>query len=435
MAYSITRETPIKGLSFTYITDAKYRVDSVLVRFVLPLEADSPQIYQMLGMLMVDSTGVHREKSAMSEKLKSLYGAEQRYSFARLGDRAVLSFVVRCIGDRFTINGEVVTTEAAQLLLDMVFSPNVTDGAFNEKYFEMARRELIEGIKSLPNNRHSYAVRRAREVAFEGEPAGYPPLGTLESAEKLTASGMYENYRKMLSVAGISVIFCGSGNNTEAQKLVKERFTEFAAKRLESAPDIIIDDDTLVAPSPLRPEPITVRESIEQEQLKLVMCFKISGEDIYAEKIACSLFGGSDFSKLFTVVREKMSLCYYCQSYIMEFKNVMIVDSGIDTANEQRAREEILHQLELLQAGDFTDEEMENTKKKLSSTLRIVPDSAEELCSLYSIRIARGMDILPEQEVELLGEVTRERVIAAAKGFRLDTVYVLEPEKEDGGEQ
>ncbi len=435
MAYKIKKEAPVKGLSFTFIEDPKYRSDTVSVRLLLPLDEKLTQIYQMLGMMMVDSTARFPEKSKMAEKLKSLYGAEQNFTFARIGDRAVLGFLVRCIGDRFTIDGENITDEAAQLMLDLLFAPNVSNGAFDKKNFEMVRREIIEAIKSLSNNRHTFALRRSREVAFEGEPSSYSQYGTIEDAEKLTPEELYREYEKMLSVAGISVTFCGSGNNTGAQQLVKQRLTEFAGERLKKAPDIILDDKSLISPSPLRPEINETREKIEQEQLKLVMCFKTSEDDLYADKIACALFGGTPFSKLFANVREKMSLCYYCQSFTMEFKRAMFVDSGVDTANEQLARDEILRQFDLLKQGDFTDEELENTKKYLCGSLRIVPDVAEDFNSWNYIRQARGLDITPEQEIEMINEVTRDRVIKAANGFSLDTVYVLEPDHEDGGEQ
>lgn len=435
MAYKIKKESSVKGLSFTYIEDPKYRGELISVRLLLPLEENTPQIYQMLGTLMVDSTSVYPTKAKMSEKLKSLYGAVQNYNFVRVGDNIVLGFSLYCMSDRFAINGETVTTEAAKLMNELLFSPNVKEGAFDQKYFEMARREIIEAIKSVSNNRHNYAVRRAREVAFEGEPASLPPFGTIEAAEKLTAEQLYREYKKMLSIAGISVTFCGSGHNTEAQKIVKERITEFAEKRLAEHSDEIIVKDSVISPSPLRAEVKEVREKIEQEQLKLVMGFKTEGGDFYAEKLACMLFGGTDFSKLFTNVREKLSLCYYCQSFIMDFKQTMFVDSGVDAANEQLARQEILHQLDLLKKGDFTDEELENCKKSLRSSLRIVTDVSEDFNSWNYLRSLRGIDITPEQEIALVNEVTRERVIKAANGFIPDCVYVLEPETVNGGEQ
>lgn len=436
MAYIIKREAPVKGLSFIYIDDPKFRVDSIIVRMLLPMGEKLSQQYQMLGIMMGDSNAVYPDKSQLSEKLKSLYGAGLRYAYSRAGDRALLSFSARGIADRFTIDGEKISVDIAQLFLDMVFSPNVKDGAFDKKYFDMAKREIIEAIRSAANNRHSYAIRRAREVAFEGEPAALSVLGEEADAEKLTAEQLYETYKKVLSAAGMTVIFCGSGENAEARELVKRRFTEFAQQRIsDSGEKDIITDSDLIAPSPLKPEVKEVRESIEQEQLKLVMSFKTDGSDYYAEKVASAMYGGTSFSKLFANVREKLSLCYYCQSVMIEFKDMLLVDSGVDTGNEQMARKEILHQLELLREGEFTDEELENTKKSLCGSLRIVPDSIEDINIWYYLRLARGLDTTPEQDIERINAVTRERVIAAAKGFKLDSVYVLEPKTEEGGEQ
>ena len=64
------------------------------------------------------------------------------------------------------------------------------------------------------------------------------------------------------------------------------------------------------------------------------------------------------FSRLFKNVREKLSLCYYCAARYDKACGMMMVDSGVETGNEEKAQQEILRQLDLVRQGDFDEEEL-----------------------------------------------------------------------------
>lgn len=423
MALNINAERPKKGLIFTCTQDGKFSSEVVVARFITPLDEIKSQRYTALVSLLSESCRKYPERSQLAKKLMSFYGASLHSFSYRTGNYLVAGLAVNSIGDGYTIGGEKITEECARLLLDCIFDPDIKDGKLCERYFEQKKRELIEKIKSASDNRHTYAIQRARDAAFEGEPSAIPPMGTEENAEKLTPEILAESYRELLEKSFISVSFCGGGTNIEAQQLVREKFCGFAENRL--GPDEDIYD--MNAFSPLKSEPKYVCEKIEQSQSKLVIFFKTCGGDLYADKLACAMYGGTPFSKLFENVREKLSLCYYCQSAIVECKGAMLVDCGVEPGNEDKARGEILAQLDSLREGDFTDEELENAKKYMRGGLRADYDSVDDLNSWYFFQFARGTSDSPEQAAEKINALTREEVISAAKGFSLDTVYTLVP--------
>ena len=107
-----------------------------------------------------------------------------------------------------------------------------------------------------------------------------------------------------------------------------------------------------------------------------------------------------------------------------------MVDCGVENANIQPAREEILRQLDAIRNGDFDDEELENTRLQLKNSLRAVSDYPDTLEEWYLSRIIMGDITSPLQEMELLENVTREQVIEAAKLVQLDAVYLLTSKEE-----
>ena len=107
----------------------------------------------------------------------------------------------------------------------------------------------------------------------------------------------------------------------------------------------------------------TVTDSMDVTQGKLALGFRTGGvtmasEDYPALLVCNALFGGSASSKLFLNVREKMSLCYYASSVVDKIKGLMVVSSGVEFSQFDRAQEAILAQLDAVKRGDFTGEEL-----------------------------------------------------------------------------
>ena len=155
------------------------------------------------------------------------------------------------------------------------------------------------------------------------------------------------------------------------------------------------------------------------------MAFKSECTNAPAMKLMNSVFGGTPFSKLFLNVREKLSLCYYCSSGYNDRKGVLFVDSGVEHANIEKAKAEILNQLKAVQNGEFTDEEINNSRLSMINSLRGVTDGARSIAEWYFKQSYAGQSLSPEDEIERLKSVTKEDIIAAAKSLSLDTVYVL----------
>ena len=138
---------------------------------------------------------------------------------------------------------------------------------------------------------------------------------------------------------------------------------------------------------------------------------------------------------LFKNVREKLSLCYYCSAAYDRISGMMMVDSGVEAPNAEKARDEVLHQLELLQQGQFTDQELEETKLYIRTALKATTDSLGAMDSWYLTQNLGQSQVSPDGEIALSEQVTREEIIEVANNIKLDTVYMLMPnEQEKEGE-
>ena len=142
------------------------------------------------------------------------------------------------------------------------------------------------------------------------------------------------------------------------------------------------------------------------------------------------MLGGTPFSKLFSNVREKLSLCYYCSSVYSDIKGTLAVSSGVAKENIQKAEQAILEQIEAVKNGEFTQEELENAEIYLCTGFKSNNDSIYRMAEYYVAQNTRGTSYSPEQVCDIFMNITKEQVVECAKSFVYDTFYVMESEEE-----
>ena len=138
-----------------------------------------------------------------------------------------------------------------------------------------------------------------------------------------------------------------------------------------------------------------------------------------------TVFGGGITSKLFTKVREELSLCYYAMSSIEKNKGVMIVSSGVEFDKLETAEKEILRQLEDCRNGEISDYEFDSAKRYLLSDLKTALDSPGRLDDYAIGQRAAGLEGGMEELARGIEAVTRGQVAEAARRVTLDTIFTL----------
>ena len=108
----------------------------------------------------------------------------------------------------------------------------------------------------------------------------------------------------------------------------------------------------------------------------------------------------------------------------------MLIDSGVETENIQKAQESIIEQIDLLKKGDFTEDELENAKRYMIGSFKSVCDNVYDLVSWCSTQTSRGNSYSPKQVCSIIKDITREQIIECAESFRLDSVYIMQAKGE-----
>ena len=425
MKYNFTSENHSEGVELCNITAEGFKSACVTVSFVLPLD-NKAAYYALVPGVLTRSSKKYPDVTAIERKLALLYGAELVADISKVGENQVLKLGVSCIDDRFAFDGESITAGCSELLFELIFNPLTENGVFTAKDVESEKRLLCERLDAETGDKRVYAKNRCEEIMFSDEAYGIHRLGSREVIEAITPEALFDAYNEILRTAKITV--CVSGKTDyNAVKNMLDKYISSVER------DLVMGETVFVE----KAEDVTYQKETEPvKQGKLVMGFRLGmseADDNYAaRRIMVDLFGGSPHSKLFTVVREKMSLCYYCSARMIRQKGVMFVQSGIESYNEEKAKNAILQQLEDIKEGKFTDDEIDSSVKALEDSFKSVSDSPEALDSWFMSQCVSGDYKYPEDFIEDFKSVTRDDIIKAAKDVTLDTVFMLEGSLEGG---
>ena len=144
---------------------------------------------------------------------------------------------------------------------------------------------------------------------------------------------------------------------------------------------------------------------------------------------------GSTASKLFTNVREKLSLCYFASAVTDLHKGLLLAYAGTEFDKVEQARDEIFAQLAAIAEGEITDEELKAARADVKSALRSAMDVQGALEGFYLSAVLDGADYSPEELGALVDEVTKEDMVAIAQGCECDMIYTLTGDgSEDDGD-
>lgn len=412
----------------SYETD-RFKTGILSVNLVLPLKGNIAE-KSLLPSLLCASCREYPDLLSLNRKLAELYGAELSPSVAKHGENLVLRMSMTMIGDRFSLDGESISTQCAKLLCKALFEPNVRESAFDSDEVEREKRIMLDRLEALKNNKRSYALKKMVDLMCADEAYSLSSLGTEEDLRALTPEQLYASWKDLLRTAFVQLQVVGDLNTAAITELFREYFDQVEGREVVKGVTEVI---------PFAGE---VKRGLEEQditQSKLVMGFRCGMQepfDNYAKvRIFVDLFGGGTYSRLFMNVREKQSLCYYCAARLMGSKGIITVQSGVETENAEKAETEILKQLAEMQAGGVTEEVLQKSHKSMEDDFLSVFDTPEELDGWFYSQVADDEFQTPEELVAELKAVTVQDVIDMANNVTLDTVFLLKGTGTDDGEE
>ena len=212
----LIRKDICEGVAFNSIVDTRFKKSRISATLVAPLNKKTAAANALLSYVLTRSCRKYPDFTALSRKLDELYGAALYPSVRRQGDLQLISFSAAGLDDRYSLNGESVSSELADLLCSIIFDPALTDGKFNTEDLEQERRQLIDAIDADFNDKRIYAINRCIECMCRNEPFSIGRFGSREDVSKLTQDDVYYAWQQLLENSRTELAMLGSADPQNA---------------------------------------------------------------------------------------------------------------------------------------------------------------------------------------------------------------------------
>ena len=424
-----------KGISIHNISTNKFKTNLYAVFLATPMNRETVTKNALITAILRRGSQNLQSQDVISKKLEEMYGASFDCGIDKTGDNHIMKFYLEAISEEFLPEKEELSKKCIEILLDIIFNPLIENNGFKEEYVESEKNNLKQIIESKIDNKRAYSLERCVEEMFKDEPYGLYKYGYVEDLDKLTPQNLYEYYKQLINQCKIDIFVSNTITNMASN----------TTNDLESNENInnIIEQNDIIKKLKER-EPIYVKsnennnqessqEKVVEEHMQvgqgnLVIGLKVNANQDNAKYITSvynAILGGGANSKLFQNVREKESLAYTAASNYRRQKNVIFIRCGIEIENYKKALDTIRVQLEDIKNGNFTEEDLINSKKLITESIRgISSEQDTEITYYYGQELSNKLVSL-EDYIHKIEGVTKKDVEEIARNISVDTIYFL----------
>jgi predicted Zn-dependent peptidase len=420
MEEKLEKAASFNGIDVFLLPAEKFKTNTINIFFHDNLSRDSAARNALVPAVLRRGCESFPTFQEIALYLEELYGASFDCGIVKKGERQILHFYMEHAADRYTGQEENLFEKAFDLLIEIITRPVLAQGAFKSEYVQQEKENLRKLIESRVNDKMQYAVDKCLEEMCREEPFGVYEYGAVEDLDRIQPGDLYEHYVRLLETLPVSVFITGSVEKRNIDRVI-DRLYQLKRGNVKKVDISSVEKEVR--------EVRNVTDSMNVNQGKLSLGFRTNtssnDRDYFSLVVYNGILGGGVHSKLFQNVREKAGLAYYAASRLEKFKGLMVVYSGIEIVNKDKALEIILKQVEEIKAGNISDYEFESTRKTIESGIKSLKDSQLYMVDFYLSQIVVNMNDTLDTVIEKVKNVTRQDVVNIAAKIKLDTVYFL----------
>ena len=404
----------------------KYKTVLIQYKFRTIFSGKTATERSLVKNMLETNSKQYPSQNEMDLKMASLYGATLHTQSQRFGKQHVVTMSLSVVNDKFIGGDDTLLEEAFAFLEEIIYGPNAKDGKFHEKTFLREKENLNNYFESLIEDKSAYARMRLNQELFAGTDQAYQGIGDASFLEDITAASLFECYEEMIGSNQLDILVSGDvAPERVLNILAGQNFSD--RKEIEKEVFCFREKNT---------EPVISSEAQDINQGKLFFGFSSPVyymiDHYFAGLVFDGLFGGFPHSKLFQNVREKESLAYSASSGLDFLRGIMTVGTGIEFDKREQVEEIVLAQLKDMQAGDFSDALIAQTKSMLINHYKQNDDyQGRSLAKQYQDILIIENPLSQEQWIAGLNAVTKEQIVAVADKMTLQAIFFLKGEAEN----
>ena len=404
----------LESYNLHFITTDKFKTTTISVNFREKIKKEEITIRKFLFQMLCSTSLKYNTNRLFEIKLEDLYSISLGHSNVVFGNLINSYIDIKFLNEEFS--DENLLSDSLDLLFELIFNPNVTDGKFDTKSFNLIKDKIHLILNSEKENIQKYTLNRSLELMDKEDPVSFNLWGYKEDLEKITEENLYKYYKNVLKTNVIDIFIVGNVDKNKIIKIFKEKFKINTIKNNEF--DSFITYDKC-------PKTIVNEESMNLKQSKISIILKALNLNMFERRyvlpLYTSILGSGGNSRLFQNVREKNSLAYTITAVSKIPNSLIMIYGGIDACNYDKALKLIKKEIKL---KNVSEEELENAKKEYISSINILFDSPASIINYYfGIEVFNADEI--DEKINNFNKVTVKDIESLSSKLKIATIYLL----------
>ncbi len=397
------------------INTKKFVKTSIQVKYRYNLTEQKYNELLLLSEMLEYSTKTYSTNQLLNKEMKKNYNAYTLSLVNIVGNNIIRSVAIESLSDN--VVNDKVFSKSLELLNEVLYNPNVTNGEFDSKAFDIMYKEIVNRIKVAQENNNLYAEFLMKRKMNKNAPYAIPYWGNISMLKKIDTKKLYDVYIDAITNCNVDIFVMGDVNNEEVKTQIEK---VFADKKINTSNYTCYYE---LKPSNKSQEIIKSKKTNQANlEIGLDALNLTPFERKYVLGIYSDLLGGSATSKLFKNVREKYSLAYYASSRPYPFNNLLIISTGIDKKNYNKALDLIKKNIK-----DMEDNiDNKNFKLAIENHINYINENYDSI--FFTINMYYNSILREENSVEDIinnvKKITLEDVKNLAKKIKINTVYL-----------
>lgn len=408
------------GYNLHIIKTDRFKTVQIRANFKRPINKDEITKRNFLNDLLINSTKNYPTIRDLEIETENLYNFGVSSNCYKSGNYSVMSLSCVFLNEKYTEKG--MLNDSIKFFFEFIFNPNIENNKFDKSSFEYTKECLKTYIESIKDNPGPYSIQRLRDEMDKDNPMSYHSSGYIDDLDKITYENLYEYYLDVLKNDVVDIFVIGNVLEDEIIKIFN-KYVLFDRKQ----PKYKISH--MITKCNDRKDINEIKDESSFNQSKLCVGLNVSDMDDYERKYTLNalsfILGGSGDSKLFKKLREENSLCYYASCSPYPLAGDMLITSGIEGSNYEKAVSLIKECIEDIQNGGISKEDVEQEISVFINGCLEIYDSPASIINTYLAHEYLGNDLIDEK-IEKAKEMTAEKIIALSKKIKIDTIYLLE---------
>lgn len=399
-----------------FIKTNKFKTITIDVDFYRNIKKEEITKRNLLKMVLLDSSKNYKTEKELIIESENLYDIKVSSSISRLGSLSNLSFQTKFLNEKFTESG--MNKESIIFFLDLIFNPNIENNAFIN--IGRQKEKLKQDIISIRDNKPRLAHLKLMEK-YDKKEYGYNTFGYIEDLNKIDGKILYDYYKDVLDKDQIDIFVLGDFSFDKIKKIFKEYFKINTFKK-ENKKLLIKELD-------IRKRITRYHEYDDVKQVQVLLLLSLNNltdfERKYTIKVLNEILGGSSNSILFNRVREEKGYCYYINSSVKAYDNIIVINSGVESKNTEKCIKLIRKVLKEVKEGKIEDNIIESSINTIVSGINASLDNPIGIINTYFSKVLVGTEEAPIR-IKKFKSITKEDIIKVSKKINLNSILTLE---------